>query len=324
MSQLNKFKALGLRLLQPLTYRLSSIEQRLEQVQMATERIWYYERQLQQMREALGRIEDRQLAASRKTALADHEYRVFSQWGEDGIIQFLLRHIPVEQRTFVEFGVGDYTEANTRFLLVNNNWTGLVIDSGAENIERIRRSSSSWGYGLRAVHSFITRDNINRLLEENGMAGEIGLLSIDIDGNDYWVWRAIEVVRPVIVICEYNHRFGSDAAVTIPYNEKFERAQSYPLIYFGASLKALCILANRKGYAFVGCNSNGVNAFFVRRDRLPASIRELSPEEGYVAGKFNERQDEEGRFVQTSAEEDRRVLMSLPLVQVEETEAIRE
>jgi hypothetical protein len=324
MSQLSKFKALGLRLLQPLAHRLSVIEERLEQVQLATERIWYYERQLQQMREALGRIEDRQLATSGKTRLADYEYRVFSQWGEDGIIQFLLRHIAVESRTFVEFGVGDYTEANTRFLLVNNNWTGLVIDSDADNIERIRRSSSSWGYGLKAVHSFITTDNINRLLEENGMTGELGLLSIDIDGNDYWVWRAIEVVSPVIVIVEYNHRFGSDAAVTIPYNEKFERAQSYPLIYFGASLKALCTLANRKGYAFVGCNSNGVNAFFVRRDKLPEAITELSPAEGYVAGKFNERQDEEGRFMQTSAEEDRRVLMNLPLVQVKEAEAMTE
>jgi hypothetical protein len=322
MSQLNKLKALGRRLLLPLTYRLSVIEQRLEQVQVIAERNWYYEKQLLQIREALGRIEDRQLRASaltnERTKLSDHEYRVFSQWGEDGIIQFLLRHIPVEHRTFVEFGVGDYTEANTRFLLVNNNWTGLVIDSSAENIESIRKGPVCWGYGLKAVHSFITTDNINRLLEENGVTGEIGLLSIDIDGNDYWVWQAIEVINPLIVVIEYNHKFGSDAAVTIPYNERFARAQAHPLIYFGASLKALCILANRKGYAFVGCNSNGVNAFFVRRDRLPEEIKQLSAAEGYVAGKFNETQDEQGRYIQTSAEADRRTLMSLPLVEVEE------
>jgi hypothetical protein len=321
MSQLSKLKTLGLRLLRPLTYRLSGIEQRLEQVQLTAERIWYYERQLQQMREALGRIEDRQLAASGKTKLSDHEYRVFSQWGEDGIIQFLLRHVAVEKKVFVEFGVEDYAESNTRFLLVNNNWTGLVIDGNREYIERLRKSLVCWGYDLRAVHSFITRDNINRILEDNGVTGEIGLLSIDIDGNDYWVWRAIEVINPVIVIAEYNHRFGSDDALTIPYDENFERARDYPMIYFGASLKALCTLAERKGYAFVGCNSNGVNAFFVRRDRLPEAIKELSPSEGYVAGKFHEMQDEEGRFIQASPEEERRLAMSLPLVNVEEPEA---
>lgn len=321
MSQSGKLKTLGRRLLQPLTSRLSVIEQRLEQVQSVTERAWYFEKQLEQMREALGRIEDRQLENTGKTNLSDYEYRVFSQWGEDGIIQFLLRRINIENKTFVEFGVADYTEANTRFLMVNNNWTGLVMDSSLDNIERIRRSSSSWGYGLKAVHSFITRDNINQLLEENGMAGEIGLLSIDIDGNDYWIWRAIEVINPVIVITEYNHRFGSDAALTIPYNEKFERAKAHPLIYFGASLKALCMLANLKGYAFVGCNSNGVNAFFVRRDKLPEGIKELSPSEGYVAGKFNEEQDDEGRYISRSPEEDKLRLMSLPLVNVEEPEA---
>lgn len=323
MSQLDKLKVLGRRLLQPVTSRLSVIEQRLEQIEVIAQRNWYYEKQLVQMREALGRIEDRQLRASRSMKLADHEYRVFSQWGEDGIIQFLRRHIPVANKTFVEFGVGDYTEANTRFLLVKDNWTGLVIDSSAENIESIRRSPLCWGYGLQAVHSFITTENINRLLAENGVTGEIGLLSIDIDGNDYWVWRAIEVVNPVVVVVEYNHKFGSDAALTIPYNESFTRAQAYPLIYFGASLKALCILAARKGYAFVGCNSNGVNAFFVRRDKLPEEIKELTAAEGYVAGKFNETPDAEGRYLQTSPDEDRAVLLSLPLVNVEEPDAPR-
>jgi hypothetical protein len=324
MSQPGKLKALGRRLFQPITYRLSVIEQRLEQVQLVTERSWYYEKQLQQIREALGRIEDRQLETSGQTKLSDHEYRVFSQWGEDGIIQFLLRHIEIDRKTFVEFGVGDYTEANTRFLLVNNNWTGLVMDSSADNIESIRRSPLCWGYGLKAAQSFITTDNINRLLEEHGMTGEIGLLSIDIDGNDYWIWRAIEAINPVIVITEYNHRFGNEAAVTIPYHESFERAKAQPLIYFGASLKALCLLANRKGYAFVGCNSNGVNAFFVRRDKLPQALKELSPSEGYVAGKFNEEQDEEGRYILRSPEEDRLRLMSLPLVNVEDGEATTE
>jgi hypothetical protein len=167
------------------------------------------------------------------------------------------------------------------------------------------------------VQCFITRDNINEVLTENGITGDIGLLSIDIDGNDFWVWRAISVIRPAIVVVEYNHRFGSDAAVTIPYEENFDRTRTHPLIYFGASLKALCWLAERKGYDFVGCNSNGVNAFFVRRDKRPDGIPKLTPEEGYFEGKFSEELHERVPL-KRSPEEERRMIMSLPLVNVEE------
>lgn len=305
-----------------LPYIYERLDVLAERLRAGSDQMDRLERRAEFIQEALGRIELRQLATEQSKALADHEFRVFSQWGEDGIIQFLLRQINIEKKVFVEFGVEDYLEANTRFLLVNNNWTGLVIDSNRDNIERLRKSLVCWGYDLRVVHSFITRNNVNQILEENGITGEIGLLSIDIDGNDYWVWRAVEVINPVIVIAEYNHRFGSNDALTIPYDENFERAKNYPLLYFGASLKALCMLAERKGYAFVGCNSNGVNAFFVRRDKLPAGIKEMSVAEGYVAGKFHEMRDEGGRFIQASPEEETQLAMSFPLVNVEETETL--
>jgi hypothetical protein len=275
------------------------------------------DRRLELAQLALGRIESRQLANSGDRNLHAQEFQVFSQWGEDGIIQFLLRHIDIQNKAFIEFGVEDYSEANTRFLLINNNWNGLVIDSDGQAIDRLQRSAVCWGYRLKAVQSFITAENINEILTSNGFAGDIGLLSIDIDGNDYWVWRAITSVNPVIVIVEYNYRFGSDEAVTIPYDKSFQRGRNHPFIYFGASIKALCELGASKGYAFVGCNSNGVNAFFVRRDKLPAEIRELSPAEGYVAGKFNETRDEQQRFIQSSPEEERLVLMGQPLVKIE-------
>src|SRR4030095_9607966 len=135
------------------------------------------------------------------------------------IIQFLTTRLKINRKTFVEFGVGDYLESNTRFLLINNNWDGLVLDSDPENIERIRRSPLCWRHGLRAASAFITCENINSLILDNGIRRDLGLLSIDIDGNDYWVWQAIDVVSPEIVVIEYNHRFGPDLAVTIPYNE---------------------------------------------------------------------------------------------------------
>jgi hypothetical protein len=247
------------------------------------------ELKLTHMQEALGRIEARQNQAAGFRSLRENEFKVFSQWGEDGIIQALVREVPLGERAFVEFGVEDYTEANTRFLLLNYGWRGLVIEAGPEHVARIRQSREHWLYDLQVAHSFITRDNINGILRDAGMSGEIGLLSVDIDGNDYWVWEAIDVVHPTIVVAEYNYRFGPTATVAVPYAEDFSRFEAHPSwIYYGASLGALCHLAARKGYDFVGCGRNGVNAFFVRADRRPASVPALSPAEGYAVGSFAE------------------------------------
>ena len=279
------------------------------------------ERSLEQLRAAVGRVEARQLGLDARGVgpLAAHEFRAFSQWGEDGIIRWLVREAAPAPKVFVEFGVEDYREANTRFLAEHDNWTGLVIDGGRENIERVRRSPVCWRQNLRAVEAFVTRDNINALIAGAGLAGDIGLLSVDIDGNDYWVWEAVDVVSPAVVVVEYNHRFGRDLGVTIPYEEGFRRGARHPVYYFGASLRALCLLGARKGYAFVGCNSNGVNAFFVRRDKMTAALRELTPEEGYVAGSFTESRDERGLFVPADADRERLELLRLPLVTLSET-----
>jgi hypothetical protein len=292
----------------------SPLEVRLNTAEVRQRRM---ETNIEYIQEALGRIEYRQLTERPSNNLRDNEFRVFSQSGEDGIIQFLLKHIAIEQKIFVEFGVEDYSEANTRFLLTNCGWSGLVLDGSSENISKIKQSRVYWKYNLKAAQAFVTRDNINGILRDNGITGEIGLLSIDIDGNDYWVWRAIDVINPVIVVVEYNHRFGKDLAVTIPYDESFVRGQdSQPVIYSGASLRALCLLAESKGFAFVGCNSGGINAFFVRKDKKPEQIREISVEEGFVEGGFSETRDETGMIVKTSPEEERRLIMKLPLTNV--------
>ncbi len=270
------------------------------------------------IQKTLGRIESRQLQSLDKLQLQDNEFQVFSQWGEDGIIQMLLRHIKIPNKIFIEFGVENYTESNTRFLLVNNNWAGLVIDGSSENISYIKQDSIYWQHNLKAVQAFIDRDNINKIIAENGIKGEIGILSIDIDGNDYWVWEAIDVVSPAIVIIEYNSRFGKDKAVTIPYNPSFVRSKAhYSMLYAGASLKALYDLGKAKGYSFVGSNSAGNNAFFVRSDLKPSNIKELTLEQGYVASQFRESRDQEGNLSYLSWDEANKILCSLPLVDIE-------
>jgi hypothetical protein len=246
------------------------------------------------MQEALGRIEQRQVA--RYSYLNQAEFRVFSQWGEDGIIQYLLKCVSVERPIFVEFGVENYTESNTRFLLTNNNWAGLIIDGSVENIDYIKRDAIYWANNLKAEHAFITRENINNLLSRNGIVGDIGLLSVDIDGNDYWIWRAIDVISPRIVICEYNSHFGPSAEVTVPYDEAFVRDTAhFSKIYYGASVGALCSLAATKGYSLVASNSAGNNLFFVRND-LIGSLPVLSPAQGYRRAQFREYHDESGRL----------------------------
>lgn len=272
---------------------------------------------ISKLQEGIGRIEGRQLSIVNDGPLHSHEFRVFSQWGEDGIIQYLIRHVKIKRNIFVEFGIQNYAESNTRFLLMNNNWSGLVIDGSKQNIDYVKNDPIYWQYNLKAVTSFITRGNINTIIAENGINGEIGILSVDIDGNDYWIWESITVVNPSIVIVEYNHRFGKEKAVTIPYDEHFVRERGhFSTIYYGASLKALCLLAEKKDYAFVGCNSAGNNAFFVRKDLMPDGLKELTAEEGFVPGKFRESRDRDGRLLFLSPEEELQIIASLPLVEV--------
>ena len=117
--------------------------------------------------------------------LSEVEYKVFSQFGEDGIIQYLINSIPIENKIFIEFGVENYKESNTRFLLINNNWKGLLIDSDEKSINSIKNDDIYWKHDIKAVCEFITKENINSIFSSNGFEGDIGLLSIDINGNDY-------------------------------------------------------------------------------------------------------------------------------------------
>ena len=220
----------------------------------------------------LGRMASWQIRSIKAVPSLDKvEFTVFSQWGEDGIVDWLVERagIPASLHTFVEFGVESYAEANTRFLLQNRNWRGLVMDGSPAQIDLLQKRDGALyhRYDLTAKSAFVTRENINELLTESGFSGEIGLLSIDIDGNDYWVWEAISVVRPVICICEYNAVFGDVWPISIPYKQQFVRTRpEYSNLYFGASIVALQHLAIRKGYRFLGTNSEGVNAFFIRED----------------------------------------------------------
>lgn len=272
---------------------------------------------------ALGRIERRQVAGRPVATLREAEFQVDSQWGEDGIIQHLISVVPIERRVFVEFGVEDYTEANTRFLLQHENWAGLVLDGSPENIAAIRRDPIYWRHNLKAQAAFVDRDNINALIAENGIEGDVGLLSIDIDGNDYWVWEAIRSVAPRIVVVEYNSLFGPRVPVSIPYDPRFARTLAhYSNLYWGASLAALAQLGLRKGYALVGSNSAGNNAFFVRED-LAGGLPIVTAEAAYVRAQFRESRGSSGELTFLDHAAALALVGHLPVVDVDTMQTVR-
>jgi hypothetical protein len=248
--------------------------------------------QLERLQLAVGRLEGR--AVARETDFGAHEFGVFSQWGEDGLIEYLVSHVPIEHTDFVEFGVEDYREANTRYLLMTRNWRGLVIDGSEAHVRSIKADDISWRYELEARCAFVTRENINALIRDAGFSGDIGLLSVDIDGNDYWVWEAIDAVSPRIVVAEYNSLWGPTRAVTVPYDPQFVRSQKHHSnLYYGASLAALDRLARSKGYSLVGGNRAGNNAFFVRND-VRGAIPAVAVEPAYRRARFREGRDRDG------------------------------
>ena len=273
---------------------------------------------LDKARLAIGRMEARSVKVAHYERLTDAEFRVFSQFGEDGIIQYLLGRVPIENDLFIEFGVEDYRESNTRFLLCNDNWRGLIIDGGSAHIDFIRSNPIGWRHEIDARTAFITRENVNDVIAAAGVSGDIGLLSIDIDGNDYWVLDALEVVSPRVLVVEYNSTFGPVAAVSVPYDPNFERTIAHHSnLYWGASLAAVCRAAERKNLAFVGSNSAGNNAFFVRRDLL-LDLQPLSVAEGWVDARFRDSRDADGQLSYVGGRRARiDVIASMPLVEVE-------
>jgi hypothetical protein len=196
--------------------------------------------------------------------LLRHGYKVYSQNDEDGIIAEIFRRIGATSRSFVEFGVEAGVECNTVKLLVEG-WRGLWIEANPASTAAIRKNFASFisAGALVLQESRVTVENINALVTQGGFAGEIDLLAIDIDYNDYWVWKAIDAVSPRVVAIEYNATLRPPMALAVPYQAdgKWDGSNHY-----GASLEALVRLAATKNYRIVGCSVAGVNAFFVRAD----------------------------------------------------------
>jgi hypothetical protein len=288
----------------------------LKKIRERLQRHYVIPARLDHINEALGRIESHLNRNALSGNPRDFEFKVYSQWGEDGIIDHLTTRVPIPNKVFVEFGVETYTEANTLFLLKHRQWRGLIIDGSPDNITSVRQGQVFWRYDLAAECSFITRENINELLTRNGIAGDIGLLSVDIDGNDYWVWEAISGISPRLIVAEYNSLFGPSAAVSTPYKPNFYRtAEHASNMYYGASIVALTSLARTRGYTLVAGNSAGNNLFFVRDDCL-GSLVQQEPSKAYVQAAFREARSAAGKVELLSFAERQAAISHLPVIDV--------
>jgi len=233
------------------------------------------------------------------------EFRTFSQHGEDGILLYLFSLLGTTNKKCIEL-CGGYGYDNTTNLIINHAWHGLFFDGDEKKIRKgqrfFARCADTKTWPPKLVHAWITAENINHLFQKHGMTGEIDLLSLDMDGVDYWVWKAIDCIQPRVVVLEYNNTLGPDVSLTVPYVTDFKveghrvslleyqarrivntfvrkSIADRHMVHYGASLSAFVKLGKQKGYRLVGCERYGHNAFFVRSGLGEEILPEVSPSE---------------------------------------------
>ena len=198
--------------------------------------------------------------------LIETEVKIFSQNGEDGIIDYLVHKLKVDKKNFIEIGVGNYRESNTRFLYNRYHPKGLIIDYIDDMKKKVTKHVNFWKGVLRICNQKIDADNILDILNKN-CDYEIDFFSIDIDSIDYWIIKKLKNNISKIFVAEYNPVFGAELEVTVPNISGFERSKyHYSYLCYGMSLKALINLMDQKGYYFIGTNLQKINAFFILKE----------------------------------------------------------
>ena len=202
--------------------------------------------------------------------LIDAEFRSFSQNGEDGILLYLFSALGFTNRRAVEICAGDGLECNAANLIFNHGFEALLFDGDPDKVAfgnlYYTNNRDTLVSPPLFLQRWITRDNVNALVQEQGFDGPLDLFSLDLDGVDYWIWRALDCIDPRAVVLEYQPIWGPDHAVTVPYRDDFALDHSDTPFYCGASLAAFVKLAREKGYRLIGCNRQQFNAFFLRND----------------------------------------------------------
>jgi len=217
---------------------------------------------------------------------AEVEFQCHSQNGEDGLLLYLFSLIQPTTRRVVELCAGDGIECNAANLILNHRWHGLLVDG---NADLIARGQAFYATDRRTrfapptfVQAWVTAETVDALVQQHGFAGPIDLLSLDLDGNDYWVWRALEAITPQVVILEFNALCGPDRRVSMAYDPAYRLNTAVTPYRCGASLAAFVALGRQKGYGLVGVHALGFNAIFVRDGVAEPLVPERSPQDLYA------------------------------------------
>ena len=232
--------------------------------------------------------------------LNDLDYKIYSQAGEDGIIDYLLYSLNIQKPKFIEIGVGDYTESNTRFVYERASAKGLIVDV-VENLEqKVKKNVSFWRGDLTIVEKEVNAENLIDLLNEKNFIKNIDLFSLDVDGIDYWILEKLPNEFSKIIVAEYNASFGDKLMISVPNIKGFQRKKyHYSHLCFGASIKALIHLLNKKGYIFLGTNLLKTNAFFVLKkfkDKINLDLPDLNNLHKHVDSNTRESRDKKGNL----------------------------
>lgn len=233
-------------------------------------------------------------------SFSDVDYKIFSQNGEDGIIDYLLSQLSIEKPKFVEIGVGDYTEANTRFVFERTSAKGVIIDCIYGLEKKISKNLATWRGELNVINRSVNSKNIIEILSTFDSLRDLDLFSIDIDGIDYWILNKLPENFSKIAIIEYNPIFGKDIEVSVPNIDNFNRTKyHYSNLCFGMSLKAAIKIMQSKNFYFLGTNLFRNNAFFVSNDfkkNKYFSNLEINELEKYVDSNFSESRNKNGKL----------------------------
>jgi hypothetical protein len=234
------------------------------------------------------------------TDLSEAEYKVFSQNGEDGIIDYLLNQLKIFSPKFVEIGVGDYSECNTRYLFETKNINGLVIDINENLKKKLMKRVKLWRNDLKILEKNIKPSNINEILNTYNFDKDLDLFSLDIDGIDYWIIKQLPKNFSKIAIIEYNSNFGSNTKITVPNIENFDRTSyHFSNLCFGASLSAIIEIMEEKNFKFIGTNEFKCNSFFVNKNYIK-NLKLVIPDQKnlkrFVQSTFRESRDSDGKL----------------------------
>jgi hypothetical protein len=217
--------------------------------------------------------------------IADAGFRCYSQFEEDGIILYVLSTIGFKTRKVVEICCGDAKECMATNLILNHGFQGFLFDGDKQNIIRATNFFNEKKDCLltppHLKNAWITKENINDLLIESGVSGEIDILSLDIDGNDYYIWDAISAINPRLCVFETHNIVPDNLSITIPYDPNFNyrEKKNHEQDFTSVSLLAMKKLSEKKGYRLIGAHKHGFNVFFLRKDIAQDIFPEVTIEE---------------------------------------------